>query len=139
MLSGMNAYSNDLRLRVLAAAKRGSPRTEIADLFGVSLLTTGRYIERKVRGEDIAPRPSPGRRAKVLDGSENRKAPWEQLRENDAATPAEHCRIRQELRGIAVSVATMSCAVRKLGWSGKRDYWEPPSAMSKREAPLESM
>jgi transposase len=42
MLSGMNAYSNDLRLRVLAAAKRGSPRTEIADLFGVSLLTTGR-------------------------------------------------------------------------------------------------
>jgi transposase len=46
MLS-MNAYSKDLRLRVLAAVDRGIPRKEVADLFGVSLSSVKRcsYIQ----------------------------------------------------------------------------------------------
>jgi hypothetical protein len=35
MLS-MNAYSKDLRLRVLAAVERGIPRKEVIELFEVS-------------------------------------------------------------------------------------------------------
>jgi len=35
----MNAYSKDLRLRVLDAVDRGLPRKEVANLFGVSLST----------------------------------------------------------------------------------------------------
>jgi len=33
----MNAYSKDLRARVLAAADRGDPRARIVQTFGVSL------------------------------------------------------------------------------------------------------
>ena len=35
----MNAYSKDLRLRVLAAVDRGTLRKEVVRLFGVSLAT----------------------------------------------------------------------------------------------------
>jgi transposase len=43
----MNAYSKDLRLKVLSAIDRGIPRKEVADLFGVSLSTIKRrsYIQ----------------------------------------------------------------------------------------------
>jgi len=34
----MNAYSKDLRLKVLSAVDRGIPRKEVQDLFGVSYL-----------------------------------------------------------------------------------------------------
>ena len=46
MLS-MNAYSRDLRLRVLAAVDRDIPRKEVADLFGVSLSTIKTLVEEE--------------------------------------------------------------------------------------------
>jgi transposase len=130
----MNAYSKDLRLGVLRAVERGIPRREIADLFGISRPTIGRYVKLKASGEDVAPKPSPGRKAKILDFPAYKKALWEQLEENDTATLQEHCEMFEKKRGVWVSVATMSRAVRKLGWSFKKDHWEPPKEMSKEEA-----
>src|SRR5918998_5931348 len=58
----MNGYSKDLRLRVLRAVDRGTPRVEIVRLFGVSLATIGRYVKRRRETGEVAPRrPSPGR------------------------------------------------------------------------------
>jgi transposase len=37
----MNAYSKDLRVRVLAAVDRGMPRKEVVRTFGVSIATIG--------------------------------------------------------------------------------------------------
>jgi transposase len=134
----MNAYSKDLRLGVLRAVERGIPRREIADLFGISRPTIGRYVNLKASGEDLAPKPSPGRKAKILDDPEHKRALWEQLEDNDTATLEEHCEMFENKRGVWVSVATMSRAVRKLGWSFKKDHWEPPKEMSKEEALLGS-
>jgi transposase len=138
MLPCMNAYSKDLRLRVLAAVERGIPRREVAQLFGISLATIGRYIKRRAEDGQIAPKPSPGRRPKVLDTPEHKGLLWDQLRENDTATLEEHCRMWEESQGIRVSVATMSRSVRKLGWSFKKDRWHPPSKTSTEEVSLES-
>lgn len=135
----MNAYSKDLRLRILAAVERGIPRREIADLFGVSRPTIGRYVKLKTEGEDLAPKPSPGRQPKILGTSEHEKALWEQLEENDTATLEEHRRMFERRRGVSVSVATLSRAVRRLGWTFKKDRWLPPSATRKEEAHLGSM
>jgi transposase len=55
----MNGYSKDLRLKVLDAVERGIPRREAARLFGVSLSTIKRYIERRREGGDLSPRLSP--------------------------------------------------------------------------------
>ncbi len=134
----MNAYSKDLRLGVLRAVERGIPRREIADLFGISRPTIGRYVNLKASGEDLAPKPSPGRKAKILDDPEHKRALWEQLEDNDTATLEEHCEMFENKRGVWVSVATMSRAVRKLGWSFEKDHWEPPKEMSKEEALLGS-
>ena len=126
----MNAYSKDLRLKVLAAVERGVPRREVSNLFGISLATISRYIKLKACGGEIAPKPSPGRRAKILESLAHKRALWEQLEGNDTATPEEHREMFERRRGVSVSVATMSRAVRKLGWTFKKDRWHPPRETS---------
>lgn len=131
MLWCMNAYSKDLRLKVLDAVERGVPRREVSEFLGISLATISRYVKLKASGEDLAPKPSPGRKAKVLTSLSQKRALWRQLEENDTATLEERCEMFESRRGFSVSVATMSRAVRKLGWTFKKDHWEPPSEMSK--------
>jgi transposase len=129
----MNAYSKDLRLRVLAAVDRGMPRKEVVRTFGVSIATIGRYIRRRREGMDLAPRPSTGRTPTILANLQQKRALWKQLEENDTATLERHCEIWQERQGARVSISTMSRAIRKLGWSRKKDRWVPPSETNRRE------
>ena len=130
----MNAYSKDLKLKVLDAVERGVPRREISKLLGISLSTISRYIKLKASGREIAPKLSPGRKAKILDNPAHKRALWRQLEGNDTATLQEHCEMFEKERGVYVSVATMSRAVRKLGWTFKKDRWHPPKETSKEEA-----
>jgi transposase len=135
----MNAYSKDLRLRVLQAVDRGLPRTRISELFGVSLSTIKRYVRRRRQGEDLEPKPSTGRKRRILASSEQKRALWSQLEENDEATLQRHCQLWQSATGVRVSVATMSRAIReKLGWTYKKRRWVPPSETRRNEAPSES-
>ncbi len=130
----MNAYSKDLRLKVLEAVERGVPRREVSELLGISLSTISRYVKLKVSGRQIAPKPSPGRKAKILASHDHKRALWRQLKGNHTATLEEHSEMFEKERGVSVSVATMSRAVRKLGWSFKKDRWHPPSATSEKGA-----
>ena len=130
----MNAYSKDLRLKVLSAVERGVPRREVAEFLGISISTISRYVELKARGRGISPKPSPGRKAKILADPAHSKALWRQLEENDTATLEEHSEMFEEERGLRVSVATMSRAVRRLGWTFKKGRWHPPSATSEEGA-----
>jgi transposase len=130
----MNAYSKDLRLRVLDAVDRGVPRKEVASLFGVSLSTIKRYVKRQREGKDLQPKPSTGRRRRILASPEEKRALWEQLEQNDEATLERHCELWEERRGVRVSIATMSRAIRqKLGWTLKKRRWVPPSETKKTE------
>lgn len=132
----MNAYSKDLRMRVLAAVDRGDPYAEVSRLFGVSLATIGRYARRRRESGEVAPRPSPGRTARICKSAEERRALWRQLEEDPEATLERHRELWEERGGGArVSVATMSRAIRRLGWSYKKRRWEPPSE-TKKPAPL---
>ncbi len=132
----MNAYSKDLRLKVLEAVERGVPRREVSELLGISLSTISRYVKLKVSGRQIAPKPSPGRKAKILASHDHKRALWCQLEGNDTATLEEHSEMFEKERGVSVSVATMSRTVRKLGWTFKKDRWHPPKGTSGEGAPL---
>ena len=132
-LRGMNAYSKDLGSKVLAAVERGVSRGEVPDLLGISLATVSRYVKPKASGEDVAPKPSPGRRAKILADPDHRRALWRRLEENDTATLDEHREMFEKERGVSVSAATMSRAVSKLGRTFKKDRWEPPRGTSEGE------
>jgi transposase len=129
----MNAYSKDLRLRVLAALDRGMPRKEVVRTFGVSIATIGRYLRRRREGMDLAPRPSTGRTPTILANLQQKRTLWKQLEENDTATLERHCEIWDERQGARVSISTMSRAIRKLGWSRKKDRWVPPCETKRRE------
>jgi transposase len=131
----MNAYSLDLRMKVLEAVDRGIPRKEVVRTFGISMPTLERYLRRRREGAGLDPGRSTGRRPSILATPEQRRALWRQLEENDAATLARHCELWEEERGVRVSVSTMSRAVRKLGWTFKKSRWEPPSE-TKRSGPL---
>jgi transposase len=129
----MNAYSKDLRLKVLAALDRGMPRKEVVRTFGVSIATIGRYLRRRREGMDLAPRASTGRTPTILANLQQKRALWKQLEQNDTATLERHCEIWEERQGARVSISTMSRAIRKLGWSRKKDRWVPPSETKRRE------
>jgi transposase len=135
----MNAYSKDLRIKALGALERGMPRKEAASTFGVSLATLKRWLKRRREGEDIAPRPSPGRTPRILATEGQRHALWEQLEENDDATLSRHCELWERRTGLAVSVATMSRAVRRLGWTFKKSRWRPPNETKRPEVPSGSV
>ncbi len=75
----MSAYSKDLKLKVLAAVDRGVPRREVVGTFGVSLAALKRWLKRRSEGEDLAPRPSPGRTPRILATEGERRALWAQL------------------------------------------------------------
>jgi transposase len=130
----MNGYSKDLRVRVLDAVDRGTPRRQAAGLFGVSLSTLKRWLRRRRDGKDLAPRPSPGRTPRILATTDQKRALWAQLEANDDATLERHCELWEERHGARVSVATMSRAVRKLGWTYKKSRWWPPNGTRSREA-----
>ena len=112
----MNAYSKDLRLRVLAAVDRGTAYAEVSRLFGVSLATIGRYARRRRETGEVAPRPSPGRTPRICRSAEERRALCKQLGGKPEATLEEHRELWERERSVRVSVATMSRAIRRFSW-----------------------
>jgi transposase len=118
----MGAYSKDLRLKVLAATDRGTPRREVVETFGISLATLKRWLKKRAQGEDLSPRFSTGRKRPILSTVEERRALWARLEGSDEATLEQHCELWEERRGVRVSAATMSRAIRqRLGWTFKKD------------------
>ena len=61
----MNAYSEDLRQKIVEAVHRGTPKSEVARLLGVSLSSVKRYARIASQGESLKPRQSPGRPRKA--------------------------------------------------------------------------
>ena len=119
----MNAYSLDLRRRVVDAVGRGMPRGEVAEMFGVSLSTIKRYLRLECGGSGLAPKPSPGRPPKIAP--EQQPDLEAQLREHDTATLSEHAELWRERGGESLSIFAMSRAIKRIGWTRKEGRWVP--------------
>ena len=114
----MRPYSQDLRLRVLAAVDRGTPRTDVAAAFGVSVPAIKRYLRLRRETGGVEPTPVPGppaRKGQAL-------AAWlpARLEEggHDDPTLQEHCEAFAAEAGVRVSTAAMGRAIASLpgGW-----------------------
>jgi transposase len=116
----MNAYSKDLRLKVLSAIDRGIPRREVADLFGVSLSTIKRWLKRRRLTGELNTYKIPGRPS--VKGKALRQWLPDQLNSNPDLTLNEHCEAFEDESGVEVSEATMSRNIRRLpgGWPLKK-------------------
>ncbi len=129
----MKTYSLDLRERALAAVDRGMPRKEAGFVFGMSLATLKRWLKRREQTGSAAPKRKPGMKRRVGADPEERRALWRQLEEHPEATLEQHRQLWERDHGVRVSVATMSRAIRRLGWTYKQRRWRPPSEMKKPE------
>jgi transposase len=121
----MRAYSPDLRARIVAAVDAGTPQPEVAHRFEVSLPTVKRYMVLRRTRPSLAPLPVPGRPTTIRPDQEADL--WTQLVEHPTAILAEHCALWEASHGIRPSLSTMSRAIRKLGWTRKKEQWVPPS------------
>jgi transposase len=127
MFRGMNTYPLDLTEPVLAAMDRRVPRKEVIGVFGVSLATAEHWLKRRDEAGSAAAKRRPGMRPRIGSTAGERHALWRQLEESPEATLEEHREVWEHERGMRVSVATMTRAVRRLGWTYKQRRWEPPS------------
>ena len=116
----MNAYSKDLRLKVLSAIDRDIPRKEVQDLFGVSRSTIKRWLKRRHQTGDVNIHKIPGRPS--VKGKALRQWLPRHLEANPDLTLKEHCEAFEEESGLEVSEATMSRNIARLpgGWPLKK-------------------
>jgi len=109
----MKQYPADFRDRLLRALDAGLARAEAARTFGVTDRTIRRWRQRQREMGSVAPTPRPGRVPRIDGAAE--PALREQVRAHPDATLAEHCARWAAEQGVAVSAATMSRALMRLG------------------------
>ncbi len=116
----MRAYSMDLRKRVLAMCDAGRPTREVARVFAVSESWVRRLKQRRREEGRISPRPAGGRRHGHFDVERlQRLEQW--LRQHpDATLEWLLGRVEREM-GLRCSVMAVCRAVKKLGWSFKKN------------------
>jgi transposase len=114
----MKQYPADFRDRLLRAIDAGLARAEAARTFGVSERTIRRWRQRWRQTGTVAPTPRRGRRR--LLGPETEPLLRGQVAAHPDATVAEHCAQWAADHRVAVSGATMSRALQRLGLPRKK-------------------
>ena len=124
----MNAYSEDLRKKIVEAVQRGMPKVDAARAFGVGVSSVKRYVATANAGRSLAPKKRPGSKPRLDQAA--RKLLEADLRERPAATLPERGEFLRRARGVSVSDSTVSRMLRRMGWSRKKDRWVRVSATS---------
>jgi transposase len=122
----MQPYPEDLRLKVLEAVDSGMPRTEVAEVFGVSLPTIKRWLKRKRETGEVAPTPHPGPPARK--GAALEEALPSQLPRHFDFTLEEHRKLFEKTHGMSVSTSSISRAFKRLGLPLSK--WRPVLSQS---------
>ena len=124
----MNAYSEDLRKKIVEALWQGKTKSEAARTFSVSRSSVKRYAKLVEEGRSLAPKKRPGSKPKINEGA--RRLLEADLQERPAATLCERREFLKKVAGVSVSDSTVSRMLERLGWSRKKDHWERESATS---------
>lgn len=122
----MEAYSIDLRKRVLGACDGGKKTKEVAMLFSVSPAWVRRLKQRRREDGSITPRPIPGGKPK-LDESARAKL-GEFVRQTPDATLEElRQRIARELH-LRISIGALWATLRRMEFTFKKSRRTRPSS-----------
>jgi transposase len=92
----MRAYSEDLRMKIVAAIERGMPKAQAARTFDVSLSSVKRYSRIAREGGSLEPRKSPGRPRKT-DQKARLLLLEEDVEERPAATISQRRRFLEHI------------------------------------------
>src|ERR687897_1648509 len=119
----MNAYSEDLRKKIIESLRRGTTKSEAARAFGVSRSSVKRYAKLAEEGHPLAPKKHPGSKPKM--GEDARRLLEADLQERPTATLAQRGEFLGKVAlgkvaGVRVSESTVSRMLKRLGWSRKK-------------------
>jgi len=124
----MNAYSEDLRNKIIEALQRGMTKSEAARTFSVSRSPVKRYAKLAEEGRPLAPKKRPGSKPKMDETA--RRLLEVDVEERPSATLSERREYLGRVSGLWVSESTLSRMLRCLGFGRKKDRWERQSATS---------
>lgn len=127
----MKSYSEDLRQKIVVAVERGMSKSEAARIFDVSLSSVKRYVGMASTGGSLTPKKRPGRTPKVDE--KTKRLLNEDMKERPAATIAQRVRFLEVIAGKRLSYSTLWRALKRLGWSRKKDRWMHRSETSGKE------
>ena len=117
----MNAYSEDLRKKIVEALRRDITKSEAARTFGVSRSSVKRYAKLVEEGRPLTPKKRPGSKPKMDERTT--KLLEADVERHPAATLSERREFLQKAAGVGVSDSTVSRMLRRLGWSRKKGVW----------------
>ena len=115
----MNAYSEDLREKIVEALRRGMGKSEAARTFSVSLSSVKRYAKLAEEGRSLAPKKRPGSKPKLDERA--RRLLEADVEERPAVSLRERCRFVQKVTGVSVSESTLSRLLRRMGFTQKTE------------------
>lgn len=124
----MNAYSEDLRRKIVEAVDRGMPNTEAARTFGVGISSVKRYLATYREGKSLAPKRRPGSKPKLDEGA--RRLLEADLEKRPTATLLQRREFLVQVCAVKVSDSTVSTVLGRMGWTRKKDRWERVNATS---------
>ena len=114
----MNAYSEDLREKIVEALERGMGKSQAARNFSVSLSSVKRYAKLAQEGRSLAPKKRPGSKPKLDERS--RKLLQADLEEHPFLTLQERCEYLRAVASVEVSRSTVCRAIKRMDSTRKK-------------------
>ncbi len=114
----MNAYSEDLRMKIIEALERGMGKSQAARTFSVSLSSVKRYAKKAQEGRSLAPRKRPGSKPKLDERSS--KLLEADLKEHPFLTLQQRCEYLRAVASVEVSRSTVCRAIKQMRSTRKK-------------------
>lgn len=114
----MNAYSEDLREKIIEALRRGMGKSEAARTFSVSLSSVKRYAKLAEEGRSLAPKKRPGSKPKLDERSS--KLLEEDHKERPFITLQQRCEYLRTIASLEVSQSTVCRAIKRMNATRKK-------------------
>jgi transposase len=124
----MNAYSEDLRKKIVEALRRGMGKSQAARTFSVSLSSVKRYAKMAEEGRSLAPKKKPGSKP-TLDEKASRLLRAD-LEERPFLTLQQRCEYLRMVASVEVSRSTVCRAIKRMEATRKKGGDLPPNATS---------
>jgi transposase len=114
----MNAYSEDLRKKIVEALRRGMGKSQAARTFSVSLSSVKRYAKLAEEGRSLAPKKRPGSKPKLNERAI--KLLEADLKEHPFITLQQRCEYLRVVASVEVSRSTVCRAIKRMNATRKK-------------------
>jgi transposase len=114
----MNAYSEDLREKIIEALRRGMGKSEAARTFSVSLSSVKRYAKMDEEDRSLAPKKRPGSKPKIDERAS--KLLEEDIKERPFITLQQRCEYLRTIASLEVSRSTVCRAIKRMNATRKK-------------------